>query len=151
MNGMVILIDTNIIIDYLSSRQPFMEVAGNILNLCYKQECKGYIAAHSITNIFYILRKQFTVSERKKLLMELCEFIEIAGINKKQVLDALADEKFDDFEDCLQVECARLVNADYIVTRNISDFTASAIPVILPEDFLQKLSKNNKNDTENNK
>ena len=97
------------------------------------------MAAHSVANIFYILRKQFSISEIKKLLLELCEFIEIAGIQKKQVIAALTDEALGDFEDRLQVECAMKVNADYIVTRNISDFSASPIPAILPENFLQKM------------
>jgi len=135
---MVILIDTDVILDHLIPRQPFVDIAKDVLSLCFQQKCSGYIAAHSITNIFYILRKQFSVSERKKLLMELCEFIEVAGIQKKQVIDALDNEDFDDLEDCLQIECARAVNADYIITRNISDFSASPVPAILPEDFLQK-------------
>jgi len=136
---MVILIDTNIILDYLVARQPFVGNAKNVLRLCFRQECKGYITAHSVTNIFYILRKNFSVSKRKKMLIELCEFIEVAGIQKKQVIDALVNEDFHDLEDRLQVECARMVNADYIVTRNITDFSASPILAILPEDFLKKV------------
>ena len=136
---MVVLIDTNVVLDHFIPRQPFENTAKDILTLCFQQKCNGYIAAHSIANIFYILRNQFSVDERKKLLMELCEFIEVAGIHKKQVIDALNNEGFDDFEDCLQVECARIVNADYIVTRNIADFSASPIPAILPEDFLKKI------------
>ena len=136
---MVILIDTNVVLDHLISRQPIMDIAGGVLWLCFQQKCSGYIAAHSITNIFYILRRQFSASERKKMLMELCEFIEVAGIQKKQVMDALANENFDDLEDCLQVECARIAGADYIVTRNIDDFSASPIPAVLPEDLLQKM------------
>ena len=137
---MVILIDTNVILDNLIPRQPFADIANDVLSLCLQQKCNGYIAAHSITNIFYILRKEFSVIERKKLLIELCEFIDVAGIQKKQVIDALLDRDFSDFEDRLQVECAILVNADYIVTRNIADFSASPIPAILPEDFLQKMT-----------
>jgi len=138
---MVILIDTNIILDYLIARQPFMDNADKVLRLCLEQKCGGYIAAHSITNIFYILRRQFSVSERKKMLIELCEFIEVAGIQKKQVIDALVNEDFNDLEDRMQVECARLVNADYIITRNITDFSSSPIPAILPEDLLHKRRK----------
>jgi len=63
---MVILIDTNIILDNLGSRQPFSQNANAILRLCYQQDCKGYIAVHSITNIFYILRSKFSVTDRKK-------------------------------------------------------------------------------------
>jgi len=137
---MVILIDTNIILDYLLTRQPFMDNADKVLNLCLQQKCNGYIAAHSVTNIFFILRKNFSVSKRKEMLIELCEFIEVAGIQKKQVIDALVNEDFDDLEDRLQVECARMVNADYIITRNITDFSASPIPAILPEDLLKKIT-----------
>ena len=74
------------------------------------------------------------------MLLELCEFIEIAGIQKKEVINALTNEDFDDLEDRLQVECARMVNADYVVTRDIADFSASPIPAILPEEFLKKMA-----------
>ena len=137
---MVILIDTNVILDHLIPREPFADIAGELLRLCFHQKCRGYIAVHSITNIFYILRKHLSASKRKAMLMELCEFVEVAGIHKKHIIDALADEDFDDLEDCLQAECARMVNADYIVTRNIADFSASPIPAILPEDLLQKMA-----------
>jgi len=110
-----------------------------VLRLCVQQKCSGYIAGHTITNIFYILRKQFSASERKDLLLKLCEFIEVAGIQKKEVIDALTNEDFDDLEDRLQVECAKTVNADYIITRDIIDFSASPIPAILPEELVQKM------------
>ena len=138
---MVILIDTNVILDAFIARQPFMENSKKVLRLCFEQECNGYVAAHSITNIFYILRKQFPSNERKKMLIELCEFIEVVGIQKKQVMDALVNEDFDDLEDRLQVECAMMVNAGFIVTRNIADFSTSPIPAILPDDFLKEIAK----------
>jgi predicted nucleic acid-binding protein len=136
----IILIDTDVILDYFIARQPFMDNAYEVLRLCSQQKCSGYIAAHSITNIFYILRKRFSASDRKKFLMWLCEIIDVAGIQKKQIIDALSDEDFSDLEDRLQVECAQMVNADYIVTRNITDFSASPITAILPGDLLQKIS-----------
>ncbi len=136
---MVLLIDTNVILDHLISRQPFMDAASSILRLCFEQKCAGYVAAHSITNIFYITRKYFSISKRKKMLIELCEFIDVVGIQKEQVVDALLNEYFDDLEDGLQIECACTIHADFIVTRNLADFSASPIPAILPEDFLQKM------------
>ena len=136
-NIMDILIDTNVILDHLCSRQPYTDSAGKILRLCFQQDCKGYIAAHSITNIFYILRKQFSVSDRKRMLLDLCDFIDVVGIQKKQIIDALNNDDFTDLEDCIQFECAQIINAHYLITRNIADFPNSAIPVILPEDFLK--------------
>ena len=136
-NVMDILIDTNIILDHLFPRQPHSANAGKILRLCFQQNCKGYIAAHSITNIFYILRKQFSVDDRKRMLLDLCDFIDVVGIQKKQIIDTLTNDEFTDFEDRLQFECAQTINAHYIITRNIADFPNSPIPVILPEDFLK--------------
>lgn len=56
------------------------------------------------------------------------------------VLDVLERNDFSDFEDCLQDECAKQVDADYIVTRNTVDFSTSDIPAILPERLLEILS-----------
>jgi predicted nucleic acid-binding protein len=134
---MDILIDTNVILDHLCSRQPYAASAGKIFRLCFQRDCKGYIAPHSITNIFYILRKQFSVSERKGMLLDLCDFIDVVGIQKKQIIDALNDNEFTDLEDRIQLECAQIINANYIITRNIADFPHSPIPIILPEDFLK--------------
>jgi predicted nucleic acid-binding protein len=138
---MVVLIDTNIILDHLCSRKPFMDTAGTLFQYCFQNRCIGYVAAHSITNIFYILRKQFSTEERRKMLLGLCDFIEIAGIEKQQLVEALTNEVFEDMEDSLQVECAKAAGVDYIITRDMDDFTGSPIPAILPEDFLKKLGK----------
>jgi len=138
---MIILIDTNVILDCLIPRQPFEDNANKILQLCFEQKCTGYIAALSVTNIFYILRKQFSIIERKKLLLSLCEFIEIAGIQKKLVFDALKNDNLNDLEDCLQIECAGMIKAEYIVTRNVVDFKDSPVPAVLPEDFIKKMIK----------
>jgi predicted nucleic acid-binding protein len=148
MSGMVVLIDTNIILDHLISRAPYMDIAGTVFQYCFQKKCSGYVAAHSITNVFYILRKHFPSAERKRILLGLCDFIEIADVQKLQLIDALNDETFDDLEDCLQTECAKAINADYIITRNINDFSGSSIPVILPEDFLKQMEVN---DTEQQK
>lgn len=52
----------------------------------------------------------------------------------------LEKKEFRDFEDCLQDRCAKSVKAQYIVTRNVADFSGSEIPAVLPEDFLGKMS-----------
>ena len=71
---MKILIDTNIILDLIQSREPFSENASKIINSCVKKENEGYISAHSLSDIFFILRKDKTVEERKALILNLCSF-----------------------------------------------------------------------------
>jgi predicted nucleic acid-binding protein len=138
---MVVLVDTNIILDCLTMRDPFEIESALILQCCSEGEITGYIAAHSIPNCFYILRKMFTVTERKELLSKLCGFMEIANVDRSHILNALQNEKFDDFEDSLQLECAKTIGAEYIVTRNQADYVNSDIPVISPHELLSFLRK----------
>jgi citrate lyase synthetase len=106
--------------------------SGLLLQKCGEGKITGYVAAHSITNCFYILRKMFTTEERKRLLFELCGFMEIANVEKPHILNALQNERFDDFEDGVQLECAKAVGAEYIVTRNPVDYAHSDIPAVSP-------------------
>ena len=136
---MVVLVDTNIIIDALANREPYADNAKKILEKCAAREVTRILAAHSIPNMFYIFRKNFSQDERRFLLKNLCNIFKISDLNAKKILAALENEKFVDFEDCLQEECAVESMADYIVTRNPADFANSRVKVILPEEFLKKL------------
>lgn len=97
---------------------------------------KGYIAAHSISNMFFILRKDYTAKECREILVNLCKIFEVEGIDRAKLLSGLANEEFSDFEDCLQMECAKSCGAEYIVTRNVSDYSTSDIKAILPSEYL---------------
>lgn len=131
-----ILIDTNVLLDYLLEREPFFEDAKEIMKLCADGKTKACIAAHSITNMFFILRKDFNEKERREVLSSLCSIFDIEGIDKAKLVSGLANEDFSDFEDCLQMECAKAYGADYIVSRNITDYSASEIKAIEPKDYL---------------
>ena len=60
---MVVLVDTNIIIDALANREPYADNAKKILEKCAAREVTGLLAAHSIPNMFYIFRKNFSQDE----------------------------------------------------------------------------------------
>lgn len=134
---MRVLIDTNVILDALVGRQPYFENADKIIKMCADKQIEGCLAAHSISNIFYILRKDMTVDERRAVLMHLCDILSIEGVDSAKVISALRNKEFDDLEDCLQDECAAAVKADYIITRNIKDFKHSTVTAIIPEMFIR--------------
>lgn len=131
-----ILVDTNILLDYLLEREPYFNDAKDIILSCIDGNSKGCIAAHSIPNVFYILRRDFTAKERREVLSNLCSIFEVEGIDKAKLLSGLANKNFTDFEDCLQMECAKSFGADYIVTRNVLDYSTSKIKPITPSDYL---------------
>lgn len=138
-NDMVVMIDTNVIIDFLLKREPYDKAATEILRKCAEKEITGYVAFHSVPNIWYILRK-IPEDKRRKWLMDLCSILQVAGASHEEVIKAIADEKFGDFEDCLQDRCARSSRAQYIITRNVKDFTGSNVLAIAPEDFLKLIN-----------
>ena len=138
---MVILIDTNVILDVLQKREPFYEYSNKILCDCASGKIKAYIAIHSISNIFFILRKQLSADKRRELLLILLDFLTVANANHESVKFALKRNDFIDFEDCLQCECAKNIFADYNITRNTNDFLVSEIPAITPIEFIQKIMK----------
>ncbi len=133
---MRVLVDTNIILDYLLEREPFAETAKKIIKASQTKRIEGYIAAHTISNIFYILRKTYNAEDRKSILKDICRLFEIEGVDKEIVIRSLDNTQFSDFEDCLQMECARSFHADYIVTRNLKDFENGDIPAVTPGDLL---------------
>lgn len=135
---MLVLIDANIVLDILEKREPFYEASYDVLSLCASKKIKGYIALHSVSNIFYILRKNYSAENRRRLLLGILKFLQVANISHENTLHALKRNDFTDFEDCLQDECAMQNNADYIITRNTDDFLNSQIPAITPSDFLAK-------------
>jgi len=141
MKNITIFLDTNVILDYLQSREPFTEYANSIFKLCADKKIVASISAQSIADIFFILRKDYTVYERKNMLLFICGICDVIGANKTMITNALTNENFNDLEDCIQTECAKIAGVDYIITRNIKDFTASRIEPILPEDFLKVIEQ----------
>ncbi len=137
--NMVILVDTNIVLDVLMEREPYADDARMIMEKCADREIIGYLAAHTIPNLFYILRKTYSQKERRRLIRNLCNIFRISDLNAEKIISAAENEEFSDFEDCLQEECAVESMADYIVTRNTSDYRKSRIPALEPSDFVKIL------------
>ena len=54
---MKVLVDTNIVMDVLLKREPFYEDSFTIFQLANVGGINGVLAAVSMTNIFYLLRK----------------------------------------------------------------------------------------------
>ncbi len=103
---MKVLIDTNIIIDFATNREPFAEQAQKIFELVNNSEIEGFIASHSIPNLFYILRKSMDSTSLRLFLLGLCNLLTVVCIDETMMISGLQNISFSDFEDCLQSECA---------------------------------------------
>lgn len=105
-----------------------------VMDLCSQEKFDGYIAFHSLSIIWYSLR---IPNEGKRMwLKDICRILMVAGASHEQILEAIENVKFKDFEDCLQDECARMVNADCLVTCNLKDFKQAKTKVYSPDEFV---------------
>ena len=137
--NMVALIDTNVILNYITDREDrFRDSSKIVMDLCSQGRVDGYIAFHSLSIIWYSLR---IPDEGKRMwLRDICKILTVTGASHEQILEAIDNIQFADFEDCLQDECARMVNADCLVTCNLKDFKVAKTKVYSPDEFVKLLS-----------
>ena len=135
---MKVLIDTNIILDVLCKRLAFYEDSAKIFKLCEVKKISGVISALSIPNIMYILRKELDADKTREILDSLMLIFSVADL-KADDLKKAADMRFKDYEDAIQSACATRIKANYIVTRNIKDFSESKVTAIKPAELLDRI------------
>ena len=135
---MIVLIDTNVMIDLLSKRPLFWQDTQKVMDICQKGFATGYITSNSVTDMIYILRKEISLGKMKDLLFELFNFIKIANVGEDEIKKAFS-LGFTDYEDALQAQTAMSVNATHVITRNKKDFTKSSLEVITPKEFIEKM------------
>ncbi|MCI9004471.1 MAG: PIN domain-containing protein [Lachnospiraceae bacterium] len=139
MQNMAVLIDTNVLLNYITNREDkYLKESIRIVELCAIGKLHGYIAFHTLSTLWYILRKKSN-KERRANLKDICMIFSVASASRAEIMDAIEKDSFADFEDCLQDKCAKEVGADYIITVNEKDFANSEIEAINPYEFLKKI------------
>lgn len=135
---MVLLIDANILLDVLMNRQEFIRDSSMIWKLCETEQAKGYVSVLTFANIMYIMRKELTPEKIEDVYRKLSLIFEFAELNQT-VLDKAVSMKWKDFEDAVQSATAEQVHADYIITRNIRDFSKSKVMAFTPAELLARI------------
>jgi predicted nucleic acid-binding protein len=138
---MRVLIDTNIVLDFLQEREPFVVDAAKLFERIDAGEIEGFITATTITNIYYIIRKAAGSTIAIDAIAQILTDLHICAVDRAVLEQAIA-LNFRDFEDAVQYACAMVYAVDAIVTLDASGFADSAIPVMSPGE-LSNLNKNN--------
>lgn len=131
---MKLLIDTNVFLDIILSREPFTKDAVLIWKIIEKKFVKGYISATTITDIHYISKKSIGDEKSKSFIKEILDIFEIIDADKQCFYKAL-NSTIKDFEDAVQYEISEKIKCDYIVTRNKGDYKDIS-NVLGPGEFL---------------
>jgi predicted nucleic acid-binding protein len=134
-----ILIDTNIILDYLLEREPFLEDAEMLFQAIDSGQIIGYVTATTLTDIFYIARKQTqSIELARQAISTTLTIMVICPVNRS-ILAAAFASGLADFEDAVQIYCAVYQGLDAIITRDRKGFSNSAIPVLSVRQLLEQL------------
>lgn len=137
---MRLLLDANILLDSLVLEKdglprPGKAASDRIIDLCDQGAHAGLVSWHTLPIISYYYCRQHGHEKAGAMIDTLLAFLEIPTAGHS-VAAAWRTTGVTDFEDALQVMAALAGQADVLITRNIADFTTTAIKVMTPEAFL---------------
>jgi len=130
-----LFLDTNILLDLIADRQPFSKFAIAIFSQAEQGQLELYTSSHAMATTHYLLKKYLDDMKLRQVLKNLMDYVQIVSVDKASLLDAI-DSPHPDFEDAVQIGCAKtVIHLDYIITRNKKDFSQSTIAVLSPDEF----------------
>ena len=135
---MRVLVDTNVVLDVLLDRRPFVVASAGVFGLVERSRVEGVLCATTITTIDYLLTQAMPRPTARHAIRQLLELFEIAPVNRA-VLDEAVRSKVLDFEDAVLEQAGRLAGAEIIVTRNQADFRHASLKVLGPDELLSSL------------
>jgi predicted nucleic acid-binding protein len=132
---MDVFVDTNVLLDVLTQREPFYDDSVAVWTLAEQGKIRGFVSVLSFSNVYYIVRRlsDRRTADRAMLLLR-GTFTAVAC--DEQVLSQAIDAGMKDFEDAIQYHSALRVNASCLITRNPDHFPRSALPIATPAEFL---------------
>ncbi len=136
---MRVLLDTDVVLDYLLEREPFAQTAGRLFALNVQGVFDGYISSITPINVFYIGRKFLERDQLRQALKDLLLTMRVCPITHAVLSQAFA-LPLTDYEDAVQCAAAMASNLDVIVTRNLKDYKNATLPVFSPADFFNQLT-----------
>ena len=134
---MKVLIDTNLVLDLLLNRKPFVSKAVKVFEQAETGHIEAYITANSVTDIVYILRKAYSGDQIREHLQNMFGFIKIMSVTASNVFSAFK-LGMPDYEDALLVQCAKAGGVDFIVTRNKKDFQGCPVECLSLEEWVER-------------
>lgn len=138
---MKVLIDTNVIIDALTSREPWNKSAETIFIMAANHMMDMCITASSATDIYYLVRKHLHSADSAKQVMgKLYSLVGILSVSGAECVDALASP-INDYEDAVVERVSAKADMDYIITRNVKDYQNGMVKAIFPDDFISMMTE----------
>ncbi len=112
-----LLLDVNIIVDVLFARTPHLDASLRLWRLIEEGKAEGWLAAHGVTTLHYLIRQQTTSSDAMRAVANFIPLFQIAPIDRAIILDAIS-LNWPDFEDAVTAIAAARAQCAAIVTRD---------------------------------
>jgi predicted nucleic acid-binding protein len=126
-----LLVDTNVALDVLLDRGPHAEASVAIWAAVEMGRCEGFLAAHAITTIHYLVQKELGAAKAKQLVSLLLVVFRVAAVDGSLIEQALR-LPMADFEDAVTVAAALGSGCEFIVTRDPKGFRGSPVRAMGP-------------------
>lgn len=136
-----LLVDTNVLIDFLSVRKPFYDEARLLMVAGRVGVFELWMTSSQMTDLVYILSdggKQALMPSVLERLRGLRTFVEVFGVSGAEI-DRMLTYAWKDPEDALMFESALSLKADTIITRNAKDFEGSLVRAMTAREYFDWL------------
>lgn len=135
---MRLLIDANILLDVLQEREPHVYNSSLIWKMCETGSVEGYISSLTVANLIYVMRKELIPEKVEEIIRLLKLIFHLTDLTVSDITRT-AEMQWSDFEDAVQSTIAERIHADYIITRNVRDFSKSQIIALTPMEYLARI------------
>jgi predicted nucleic acid-binding protein len=132
-----VFIDTDIALDLLSQRKPYYDAAARLFTLSDKGKLAVYISSLSFSNLNYLLSKQYSAAESRRILNSFKVLVRVLAVDDK-IIELALSSKFADFEDAIQYFTAIENGINMLITRNLKDYAKAKIAVLTAETYLKR-------------
>ena len=131
-----LFVDTDIVLDLLTKREPHYSPAAELFSLADKKEIRLYVSPLSFANINYILSKILSSDQSRKKLLKFKTLVTVL-INDEKTIELALTSDFKDFEDGIQYYTAIEGGLKILLTRNLKDYKSALISVMTAEQYLK--------------
>ena len=140
-----LMLDTNILIDYLARRPPFYPLARKLMILGALREVELWLCTSQVSDAFYVLseggKESLSLCAKEKL-RQCRQFIRLCEVSEQDI-DTALDSGLSDLEDASVGVCAEKLGADFIITRDVG-FQTERVPMLDPQGYFDYLEREHK-------
>lgn len=137
---MNLLLDTNILIDYLGRKPPFYGSAQKLFIAACYGDVRLWVPSQSFADAFFVLRKYMDAAVLQKVILSALGQVTPVDLTGADLVQA-AELSWLDMEDCLIAIAANKAHADHLITRDARGFERSMVPALTPLSWEQLMEE----------